>query len=302
MRSLLTLVVFLTVPFALRAQDDGAMAAQQAQIAEQQNLIVQQQVQQQQDQVNQANETSYTYAVRKPSIVVQPGPTAGTMSVRFKNRARGSEVFYTTDGWTPTPASSLYIGPVTLSETTRVQAIAFSPGAGQSFVVSQMVLVAAPAAAAPGGPAEFPELRVGTSIPLEFTAEVQQRNLQVGDTLPVALAQNLIVGGKLVASQGSAVLATVTHNDKRGFAGLPGEVSFAVHSLTLADGYVLPLTGGRTMQGVPHTGKAMALGAIPFGGLAGVLIHGGGAVIPNGAAFTAQVAPAAVPEPVVSLR
>jgi hypothetical protein len=37
-------------------------------------------------------------------------------------------------------------------------------------------------------------------------------------------------------------------------------------------------------------------------GFAGLLVHGGGAVISKGAAFDAQVAPAAVPEPVVSLR
>ena len=288
MRSLLTLLAFLTIPFALHAQDDAALAAQQ------QNLIVQQQVQQQQDQitqqqiqqqqqnlVNQANASSYSHTLREPSIEVQAGPTAGTVALRIRNNARGAEVFYTTDGWTPTPASSLYTGPVTLRRTTRVQAIAFSPGAGQSSVAGRMVLVTAPGAVAAGGPVEFPELRVGTTLPLEFSAQVRQNDLQVGDRLPVVLAQDLVVGGKLVAPKGSAVLATVTHNDKRGFAGQPGELSFTVHSVTLADGYVLPLEGGRTMQGTPHTGKAAAFAVIPLAGIAGMLVHGGGAVIPR---------------------
>jgi hypothetical protein len=49
-------------------------------------------------------------------------------------------------------------------------------------------------------------------------------------------------------------------------------------------------------------GKAAAIAISPFAGFAGLLVHGGGAVILKGAAFTAQVAPAAVPAPVVSLR
>jgi hypothetical protein len=318
MRSLLIVLALLSVPFASHAQDAAAMAAQQMQIAQQQNLIVQQQVQQQQNLitqqqiqqqqslVNQANDSSYSYALRKPSIVVQSGPNAGTITVQIKNIARGAEVFYTTDGWTPTAASTLYTGPITLSRTAKVQAIAFLSGAAQSFVAGRMVVVAAVAPPVPAGPVQppvqFPVLRVGTSLPMEFTAQVQQNDLTVGDRLPVVLAQDLIVGGKLIASKGSAVLATVTHNDKRGFAGQPGEVSFAVHSLTLADGYVLPLEGGRTLQGAPHEGKAAAIAIIPFAGFAGLLVHGGGAVILKGAAFTAQVAPAAVPAPVVSLR
>ena len=289
------------------------MATQQMEMTEQQNLIVQQQVQQQQELtqqqiqqqqnlVNQANDSGYSLYVRKPSISVVPGLTRGTVTVRVRAKSRGSELFYTTDGWTPTAGSRLYTGPITLDKTARVQAIAFRGGLGTSLVAQKQVTLAATAAATSGGPVELPELRVGTSLPLEFNAPVQQDDLQVGDTLPVVLAQDLRVGGQLVAPKGSAGLATVTHNDKRGFAGQPGELSFAVHSLTLANGHVLPLEGGRTMQGTGHIGKAAAISVIPMAGFAGLLIHGGGAVISKGAAFDAQVAPAAVPEPVVSLR
>jgi type II secretory pathway pseudopilin PulG len=314
MRSLLAVLALFLVPFASYAQDAAAMATQQMEMTEQQNLIVQQQVQQQQDLtqqqiqqqqqnlVNQANDAGYSLYVRKPSIAVGPGLTPGTVTVRLRAKSRGAEVFYTTDGWTPTAGSRLYTGPITLDKTTCVQAVAFHGGLGTSLVAQKLVTLAATTAAKPGGPVEFAELRVGASLPVEFSAPVQQNDLQVGDTLPVVLAQDLRVGGKLVAPKGSAVLATVTHNDKRGFAGQPGELSFAVHSLTLANGHVLPLEGGRTMQGAGHIGKAAAISVIPVAGFAGLLVHGGGAVISKGAAFDAQVAPAAVPEPVVSLR
>ena len=44
----------------------------------------------------------------------------------------GSEIHYTLDGTVPTAESTLYEGPITLSETTTVKAIAIKDGVSSS--------------------------------------------------------------------------------------------------------------------------------------------------------------------------
>jgi hypothetical protein len=123
-------------------------------------------------------------------------------------------------------------------------------------------------------------------LPLVFTAPVTSKGLQVGDALPIALAHDLIVGGVMLAAKSTPVVATVTQVDDRGRAGLPGVLTFAVHSVTLNNGSTLFLSGTRTKEGLPRAQAANCPYLLPVRGL---FIRGEDADILPGTPLTAVV-------------
>lgn len=303
MRHFIALVAIASA-LPLAAQDASQMAIQQAQIANQQAMQAAQQANQQAMQASQlANQQAmrdaqnvpplYCCGVATPKLSVKPGTYSAPVTVRMKDSTRGTFIYYTTDGWTPSLQSTRYIGPITISSSMTLQAIAVSSNGLRSRVLSANFIITGSKpqtldttfpANAYGAPAPMP----GAILPLVFTSSVSSRNLQVGDNLPVTLAQDVTVGGKLIASKGAPVLATVTQVDNSGKMGLPGTLSFEVHALTLADGTQLPLYGAETKEGRSHMGTAGATSLIvPFGGL---FVHGENAEIAAGATFTATVA------------
>jgi hypothetical protein len=67
-----------------------------------------------------------------PVISPAPGSYASTQSVTVTDSTSGADIFCTTDGSTPTPYSTKYTGPFTLTATTTVQCIAAVAGVRQS--------------------------------------------------------------------------------------------------------------------------------------------------------------------------
>lgn len=296
MRHSFLALLLLSGPAAL-AQDPAQQAIQQQLIIDQQQQIVQQQIQQQQlslinqqqlDQTTAANLGSYQLTLRTPHIDQQPGTKPGTVLVTMRDSSRGTSLFYTTDGWTPTPASERYLGPVTVSANTTLRVIAIAAGGLRSHVAVLPITVTPGAATLPPTPPQaVTTLAPGTSVPLVFTGPVVSRGSKVGDSLPVALAADLVIDGKTVASSGSPVDTIVTGIDNSHVQGIPGVLSFAVRSVSLLDGTKLPLLGVETMEGADRTRSAGVASIVPLGGLA---FHGGDAVIPTGSRFDAQIA------------
>lgn len=73
-------------------------------------------------------------------------PKAGTFKgippqVEITVATKGAAIYYTTDGSTPTPTSARYTGPITISRTTTLKAMAVASASGQSATAQGRYIV-----------------------------------------------------------------------------------------------------------------------------------------------------------------
>jgi hypothetical protein len=310
MRSLLICVVMASVVGAVaKAQDPGFQAAQQAQMAAQmaqqasdQSMRAAQTANQQTNQAMQNAQrqamTCYRCGAATPRISMKSGSYSSAVTVKIRDAGRGSVIYYTTDGWTPTPASFRYTGPITIDSTTTLQAIAISPYGGRSRVAKAVYTLAgvapqaqsdAPTSGARPNKAVSarPLLAKDTPVPFAFATDVSSRTAEVGDKISLTLAKDLRVAGVVVVRKGTPSVATVTEVDKSHMLGVPGEVFFQVDSLQ-ANSEVIKLRGGAAKEGQDKVVKAAALLAVPVVPVA-LFVHGKDAEIKQGTTFTAFV-------------
>jgi hypothetical protein len=240
----------------------------------------------------------------KPKFSVKAGTYMSPVSVRITDSTRGAIIYYTTDGWSPTPASNRYVGPITIDSTTTLQAIAVAPYYShtvRSFVVSADYVIKTPAGAAtapaanttPAGEAA-PAVSAGgkvtllkdTQVPLVFAGDATSKTAQVGDRIPMTLMEDLKVGDVVVAPKGTATTALVIQVDKTSAGGGPGDLTFEVDYLP-ADGSVIKLRGVASREGDAKPPNAAIF--IPVVGPLTIFKHGKDAEIKAGMTFTAYV-------------
>jgi len=293
----------------MQAAQQAAQISQQAsqQAIEQMNQAAQQANQQAMQNAQQAATTSSCYhcGAAAPKFSVKPGNYSASVTLKMKDSTRGAVIYYTTDGWTPTAASTRYMGPITIDSTTTLQAIAISPYGGRSRVATAVYTlngvhptapVAQTAVAAPNeapnsaGAASAPVkllLARGTAVPFLIASDVSSKTAEVGDRISLTLAEDLKAGDVVVVKKGTPAVATVTQVDKTGMGGAPGEVFFQVDSLQ-AGSALIKLRGTAAKEGQDKVGKAVSLMFVPVVP-AGVFVHGKNAEIKQGASFTAFV-------------
>jgi hypothetical protein len=296
-----TFLIVLSFSLPAVSQDPGMMAAQQAQMANDQAQMANQQAIQANQQAMQnaqlANQQAMAAAsdipygptlLPRPKFSLKPGTYDTPQQLRLRESGRGATIYYTTDGWTPTTASRQYDGPITLSTTSHLQAIAVSPY-GRSFVADAVFTLNTPAAS----PAKVfatsdGVLPQGTELTLSFAASVDSQTAQVGDKVPLQLVAPIVLDGQPLSPQQVTAQGTVTHVDRRAHVGQPGVLTVRVDWLR-ANGVTVPLHAVETLEGVNHVERAGYLAAIPGVGAVSLLQHGGEAVIPAGMQIEASV-------------
>jgi hypothetical protein len=97
---------------------------------------------------------SATYTINLPAAVTPIfSPAGGTytsaQSVTIGTTTPSATIYYTTNGSTPTTSSAVYTGPVTISSTETINAIAVTSGYSTSAVASASYAISLPAAVTP---------------------------------------------------------------------------------------------------------------------------------------------------------
>jgi len=80
-----------------------------------------------------------------PVFSLAPGAYHSAQSVTITDSTQGATIYFTTDGSTPTTASELYSGSITVSATETLQAIAVATGYVESAVTSATYTIILPA-------------------------------------------------------------------------------------------------------------------------------------------------------------
>jgi hypothetical protein len=86
---------------------------------------------------------TYTIRVASPTFSPAGGTYVGSVTVTLGDATSGATIYYTTDGSTPTTASTVYTGPISLTQTTTLRALATASGMANSTVASATYTVAA---------------------------------------------------------------------------------------------------------------------------------------------------------------
>lgn len=92
-----------------------------------------------------------TAAAAAPEFNPAGGTYSTPQSVSLTDGTRGSTIYYTLNGTTPTTSSTLYTGPFTIATNTTLKAIAIAPGYVTSAVATAAYTITEPQAAEPIG-------------------------------------------------------------------------------------------------------------------------------------------------------
>jgi hypothetical protein len=142
------------------------------------------------------------YAVAPPNISLPTGTYNGTQEVTLTDSTAGSTLYYTTDETVPTTASNPYTGPIAVSVTTTLQAMAVLQGS-QSTVSSSTLTITA---------ANPPEI-------LAF--QQQPSNTPAGSTMtPAVTVMVEDINGNVIPSAAGAIKLTLV-----GGSGLEGTLT-----------------------------------------------------------------------------
>lgn len=315
MRTFLALFTLLLVSSFAVGQDNSAAQAMQAaqqsaQLATQQAMDANQQAAQQsmQNNLNSEIPSGCCALAALPKFSMKPGTYSTPTVVRITDSTRGAIIYYSTDGWTPTSSSQRYLGPITISSTTTLRAIAIAPRADRSFVATAQYIFK-PANLPATSPAQstatsyltppLPDgkfvLPQGAPVPLVFTSPVNSKTASVGDAISLTLSDDLTNGNVILVKKGTAATGVVIQVDKSGAGGAPGVLVFQVNALNL-NGTLIKLAGTASTEGDAKPPNAAVL--IPVVGPLTIFKHGTDAVISAGTPFTASLAADTSLEPV----
>jgi hypothetical protein len=145
---------------------------------------------------------------------------------------------------------------------------------------------AAPAVPAAPAPAKLLLLTEGTDVPLSFDEDISSKTAAEGDPVAFVLTDDIKVGDVVVAKAGCKAFGEVSHAEKAGMMGKPGDLSIRLNYLKV-NGTKVILRGTRGKEGQNGTTATVAL-TVLFGPI-GLIKHGKNIDIQKGTSLKAYV-------------
>jgi hypothetical protein len=204
---------------------------------------------------NNSPVTSAAYVISPILLAPAFSPAAGTytttQTVAISDASAGSSIYYTTNGSAPTASSTAYSGPVTVSATETLQAIAIETGYSNSPTTSAAYIISAgsttyinyPAGQfqaaslsliggstiTPGGVLQLTDGGAGESRSAWFTTEVPVQSFVTDFTFQLV---NAAADGMTFAIQRHSAVAVGGDGGSLGYQGIPASVAvkFDLHS------------------------------------------------------------------------
>jgi hypothetical protein len=207
-------------------------------------------------------------ATAAPAFNPAGGSYTGTQTVTISDGTVGASIYYTLDGSAPSANSTLYTGPVSISQTTTLSAIAVASGFADSPIVIATYTIQAtlpaptvssimPASANAGG-AAFTLAVTGTNFISGST--VQWNGTGLATTYGSATQLTAAVPANLIASAGTANVTVFQAS------GISAAATFTINAVTPTITALNPSSGAAgtsvAITGTNFTGAT----AVNFGG------------------------------------
>jgi hypothetical protein len=161
-----------------------------------------------------------------------------------------------------------------------------APAAPATAAAAPVAVPAAPATAAVAAPNTV-RLSEGSDVALAFDEDLSSKTAQEGDPVAFVLTDDLKVGDVVVAKAGCKAFGEVSHAEKSGMMGKPGDLSIRLNYLKVGDVKV-HLRGTKAKEGESGTTATVAL-TVLFGPI-GLIKHGKNIDIKKGTTLKAYVA------------
>ncbi len=213
-----------------------------------------------------------------PTFSPAGGSYTNAQSVTLSDATSGAAIYYTTNGATPTTASTLYTGPISVIQTTTINAIAIASGFANSSVGTASYTINLPQAAAPTFSPAGGSYTSARSVTLSDTISgaaiyyttngatpTSSSTLYTG---PISVTQTTTINAIAVASSfANSPVATATYTVNLHQAAAPtfnpaGGSYSSAQSVTLSDGTSGAAIYYTTNGSTPTTASTLYTGPI----------------------------------------